>query len=444
MGLRAAQFLVRVLVPLAALVWAGAGALAGEVNAGEAKVGGEGVVATAARVVAVAAGGGGTEFRLDMSAGVPVEVYTLANPYRVVIDLPGIGFKLDPLAGQAGGGLVTAYRFGALAGGQARIVIDTAGPVAITKAVMTNIAASGGRPAGGVRLAVGLASMDARAFGEGTGAAKAAAKLPAVKPAVFEDADAGQAVKSRPVVMIDPGHGGIDPGAVGGQKTTEKTVVLAVALRLRAALEAGGRFDVRLTRADDVFVPLDKRVELSRTERADIFISLHADAIEDSAQAKAVRGASIYTLSDKASDEQARMMADKENAADLVAGFTQVPGENPDEIKGILFDLMNRETAVFSHVLSRALTEAMGKSGALAREPERAAAFRVLKQAHAPSVLVELGFLSNPVEEQMMMEAGWQSRTAKAIAAAVEAYFTAKARAGTSVPARAALGRLPP
>ena len=348
MELRAARLLLRVLAPLAALVWAcDVGSAAEDV-----------AVATSVRVVAVAAGGGGTEFRLDLTKGVSAEVYTLANPYRVVIDLPGVGFKLDQISGKTGAGLITAYRFGALAGGQGRVVIDTSGPVAIKRAVMTNVTGSAS-----VRLAVGLAPMDAAAFGEGTGAAKAAADQPTVKPAVFEDTDAAAITKSRPVVMIDPGHGGIDPGAIGGQRTTEKTVVLAVARRLKAALEAGGRFDVKLTRADDVFIPLDKRVELSRAERADIFISLHADAVESGPLAKTVHGASIYTLSDKASDEQARAMADKENAADLAAGFNQVSAETADEIKGILFDLMNRETAVFSHLLSRSLAEAMGKAG---------------------------------------------------------------------------------
>ena len=401
------------------------------------------VIAVAAAAEVAADDARETLFTLDLTAGVQTEIYTLAHPYRVVIDLPGVGFKIDPAAGRTGAGLVNAYRFGAMAEHKARVVIDTTGPVAITRAEMTNLAPTAGPP-GGVRLSLSLAAVDVVAFGEGTGVNRQASARPAVKPAVFEDSDLGAKKTGKPVVMIDPGHGGIDPGAIGPQKTTEKMVVLAVARQLKVALEAGGHYDVRLTRYDDVFIPLDRRVELSTAAHADIFLSLHADAIDDGALARTIHGASIYTLSDRASDEQARLMADKENAADLAAGAEQIAVEDAGEIKGILFDLLNRETAAFAHLLSRSLAEAMGKTGGLAREPERAAAFRVLKQAHAPSVLIELGFLSNPTEERQMKEAWWQKQTAGAIAAAVESYFANRAQQSPTAPARAAFGKLPP
>jgi N-acetylmuramoyl-L-alanine amidase len=260
----------------------------------------------------------------------------------------------------------------------------------------------------------------------------------AVKPAVFDQSPA----RTKPVIMIDPGHGGMDPGAVGRGKTTEKTVVLAVAKALKATLEHGGGYDVRLTRTSDVFVPLPKRVEMSVEARADLFISLHADAIDDKSLANAIRGASIYTLSDKASDEQARLMAEKENAVDRIAGLEHAHGDRSDELNGILFDLLARETASFSKVMSRTLVGSLSKVGFLAREPERAASFVVLKQTHAPCVLVELGFLSNATEEQRMTQAAWQQQMAQSIAAAVTTYFDHKHAASTL--GTVATGGLPP
>ena len=251
----------------------------------------------------------------------------------------------------------------------------------------------------------------------------------AVKPALYDDAP-----RPKPRVMIDPGHGGLDPGAIGRTRTSEKSIVLAVARQLKAALESRGRYDVRLTRDSDVFIPLTKRVEMSVEAGSDLFISLHADAIDDASLANAIHGASIYTLSDKASDEQARLMAEKENAADLAAGGDVGSGEHADEVKGILFDLMVRETATFSHMFSRDLIGSLSRSGALAREPLRAASFVVLKQTHAPSVLVELGFLSNPAEEQAMAQPGWQHKIAGSIAAAVDTYFERRHAAPRPVP----------
>jgi N-acetylmuramoyl-L-alanine amidase len=258
-----------------------------------------------------------------------------------------------------------------------------------------------------------------------------------VKPAVFD-----QLPRTKPVIMIDPGHGGMDPGAVGRGKTTEKTVVLAVAKVLKATLEKGGKYDVRLTRSSDVFVPLPRRVEMSVEAQADLFISLHADAIDDKSLANAIRGASIYTLSEKASDEQARLMAEKENAADHVAGSDYAAGERNDALNGILFDLLARETASFSKVFSRTLVGSLSKASFLAREPERAASFVVLKQTHAPCVLVELGFLSNVAEEQRMNQLAWQQQMSQAIATAVTTYFEHKLSSATL--GTVATGGLPP
>ncbi len=393
------------------------------------------VVATVGTpVVATAIGVGSdrnrTDVTIDLTQGVTAEAFTLANPYRVVIDLPGVAFQVSGGDSVRPGGLVKAIRHGAFADGRGRVVIDTSGPVAIARASMDS------RNEGGVRLTLALSPMQPAEFGNGTGSARARVPSAAVKPAVFDDT-AGAVPRSKPRVMIDPGHGGIDPGAIGAGKISEKVVVLAVALQLRSALLANGRYDVQMTRADDTFVPLDRRVTMAGQAKADLFISLHADAVDDPATGKGIRGASVYTLSERASDEQARAMADKENAADLAAGIDQIPSVERDDVKNILFELTARETAVFSHLLSRSVVTQLGKSGSLARQPERAAAFRVLKQPHAPSILIELGFLSHPAEELQLASPQWQRQVARGLAAAVDTYFVMKS---SSIAAGASIG----
>jgi N-acetylmuramoyl-L-alanine amidase len=178
-----------------------------------------------------------------------------------------------------------------------------------------------------------------------------------------------------------------------------------------------------MTRTDDVFIPLDGRVQFSVDNDADLFISLHADSIEGKKVAQTVRGATIYTLSDRASDEEARVKAEKENASDLIAGLAPTKTGRNDQVKNILFDLMKRETANFSADFSQSLLKRLGKATEMSRVPQRSAAFKVLKQTHAPSVLIELGYVSNKSDEQEMTTKSWRQKVAAAITAAVQAYF---------------------
>ena len=365
-----------------------------------------------------------TSFKLGLSKGVTAEVFTLANPYRVVVDLPDVAFSLSEAAGREGRGLVRAFRYGLFAEGKARVVLDVSGPVKVEKAGMT--AGADGRR---VELKIDIVPMPTESFGAGTGAQRQA---PSPQKASHDDDVAPDQKKStKPVILIDPGHGGVDPGAVGEAGLLEKNVALGVALELRRSLIAAGRYEVRMTRTSDVFVSLDRRLKITRQSGADLFISLHADSIEEKAAANAIRGATVYTLSDRASDEQARQMAEKENASDLIAGIDAADSSGADQVKSILIDLMKRETANFSAEFSNVLVGKLGKAIPLAKVPHRSAAFKVLKQTYAPAVLVELGYMSNPEDQKLLNSPGWRLRVAEQVRAAVDAHFakqTARAR----------------
>ncbi|MCC7252075.1 N-acetylmuramoyl-L-alanine amidase [Hyphomicrobium sp.] len=407
MGIRAGSGGLRTLATAVAVlmhVWLWAGAAAGE-------------TASATRA-SLSGDQHRTTFQLDLTVGVPAEIYTLANPYRVIVDLPDVEFRLPDGTGQDGGGLVRTFRYGLFAEGKARVVLDTTGPVRIERAAMT--AATGGK---GIVFAFDMVTTDPASFGLGTGADKAAEDAPEKAPPAGPPDDKPKRT-GKAVIMIDPGHGGIDGGAVSASSLLEKDVVLAVGKELGRQLAASGRYDVHMTRSSDVFVSLDQRLNLSAKHGVDLFISLHADSLAVEAEAQAVRGATIYTLSERASDEQARRMAEKENASDLIAGINVVDGPDDDEVKSILFDLMKRETANFSADFSNTLVHKLKSAKALSRVPQRAAAFKVLKQTHAPSVLIELGYLSNPEDEKLLNSTAWRKKIAASITTAIDDYFS--------------------
>ncbi|MCG6203528.1 N-acetylmuramoyl-L-alanine amidase [Rhodopseudomonas sp. HC1] len=364
-----------------------------------------------------------TRFIVDLDAKVPMRAFTLADPYRVVIDLPQINFRLPAAVGGSGRGLIKAFRYGLVMPGGSRIVLELTGPAKISKAEMLD--AANGQPA---RMVIELDSVDRTAFTEQLGAEKGpdlrptlgASETTASVPRSAETAKADAAKDDlRPVVVLDPGHGGIDNGTQSASGIAEKQLVLDFALALRDQMEKGGKYRVVLTRSDDTFIPLNDRVKIARAQSAALFVSIHADALprgEGDAQ-----GATIYTLSDKASDAEAQRLADAENKADAIGGVNLT--EEPTDVADILIDLAQRETKTFSNRFARTLMREMKGTTRLHKNPLKSAGFRVLKAPDVPSVLLELGYVSNKGDLQQLVSEQWRTKTVAAVAQAIDSFF---------------------
>jgi N-acetylmuramoyl-L-alanine amidase len=241
-------------------------------------------------------------------------------------------------------------------------------------------------------------------------------------PAPVTGPTAGLARRPVPLVMLDPGHGGKDPGAIGVSGTYEKQVALAAALELKTRLESTGRYRVELTRARDVFIPLDDRVDRAQRKNAALFVSMHADALSD----HSVRGASVYTLAPTASDAQSAALAQTENSADRFTG-RQWRASSP-EVAQILASLVRRETRAGSVRIARSMVGNLDQDLPMLPNPDRHAGFVVLKAADIPSVLVEMGFMSNPRDEAALRQAAHRKMVAEAMQRAVDAYFAGLAQ----------------
>jgi N-acetylmuramoyl-L-alanine amidase len=370
-----------------------------------------------------------TRFILDLDKNVPFRAFALADPYRVVVDLPQVTFQLAPGAG-TGRGLIKAFRYGLVMPGGSRIVFDLAGPARIEKSYVLD--AANGQPP---RLVLEFEAVDRTTFVQSL----AAESRPDLRPAITSTeavaataavatsgdvadatgtAKAAEPPDTRPVVVIDPGHGGIDNGTQAGGES-EKNLVLGFALALRDRVEKAGKYRVVMTRTDDTFIPLGDRVRIARNQSAALFVSIHADALprrEGDAQ-----GATIYTLSDKASDAEAERLAELENKADAIGGVNLT--EEPTDVADILIDLAQRETRSFSNRFARLLKNEMKTTARMHKHPLKSAGFKVLKAPDVPSVLIELGYVSNKSDLEHLVSDNWRSKTVGSVAQAIDAFF---------------------
>jgi N-acetylmuramoyl-L-alanine amidase len=419
------------------------------------------------------------EFTHDLN----FKVFMLANPNRVVVDMPEVGWQLPPLPLPSRVGVFEMLRYGLYRPGNSRVVVDLRKAAVIKKVFIM-------KPVGprGFRLVIDLTGSSQAEFlrqiklppiqiksaGKGgfhspkapiqkfthvlkpkikqTLGPEVLSRSPIAKLAVkaitkieprfvkkqaksteFIDRDiqkltsllqpvnpktAFRSKKDRKVVIIDSGHGGADPGTIGRSGIYEKHVTLAMARELAKQLRATGRFNVVMTRNRDIFIPLRKRVKIARDASADLFISLHADAVKNTQ----ISGPSVYTLSERASDKEAEALAEKENKSDLIAGMDL--SDESKEVANILIDLAQRESRNQSARFATQLVSDLKRRTKLLRNTHRFAGFAVLKAPDIPSVLIEMGFLSNRADERRLQTAKYRKKFSSGIVAAISSYFS--------------------
>jgi N-acetylmuramoyl-L-alanine amidase len=404
---------------------------------------------------ALESGGDVSRLIFDLTSPVAAKAHVLADPDRVIVDLPEVNFQIDPALGlpaagknavrkpprgaKAPGldGLVSSFRFGLVAPAKSRIVIDLAGPAKILR--VASEPGAGGR---GARFVIELAKTDRVSF---LAAASAAQAPVAVVQSLA--APATPVESALPMVVLDAGHGGIDTGALGAAGALEKDIVFEFAKALAARLEAGRKVRVSMTRDSDIFISLGERVRRARAAGASLFISIHADTLTDD---RSVSGATVYTASEKASDAEAARVAEKENQADLAAGLDG--REDQSEVSDILVDLTRRETRAYSNVFARTLVGYWKEVGLLNKNPHRFAGFRVLRAHDVPSVLLEVGYLSSDKDLASLTAPVWRDKATATVARAVEGFFQARGAGegraaagpdpfGTLAPPRSPAGR---
>ena len=388
-----------------------------------------------------------TRVVLNLSGKADYRVFALPDPSRIVVDLSEVSWQIPAGRKLQGRGLVAAMRYGLFKAGTSRVVLDLAAPAKVVQ--VKYLEAADGLP---LRLLIDLAPSDNAAFqatakttlfasveshavtaqdvaaAPAAGSTQLATKTKPTEPAgknkqasnilpqVKSGDDAKTPAKLKPLIVIDPGHGGIDPGAIGID-AMEKNVTLAVAKQLQKQLLATGRFRVALTRTTDVFIPLRDRFKIAREQQADLFISLHAD----SHPGGTARGASVYTLSERASDSEAEALATKENKSDVIAG---VDLSNESEVvSGILIDLAQRETTNLSSRFATMLVDELKSDTLMLEHSHRFAGFAVLKAPDVPSILLEMGYISSDQDEKLLTDPDYQKKLSKSISRAIQDYF---------------------
>jgi N-acetylmuramoyl-L-alanine amidase len=357
-----------------------------------------------------------TRLVIELSDPVNLRAFALANPDRVVIDMPEVSWRLGSPPRPTGFGSVKSYRYGQFRAGNSRMVIDLNRPVTVSDALV--IPPSAGF---GYRVVIDLFPTTRPKFDAQAGwpadlrkRESDAEKLAALIAAQQAPPARGNGKK---VIVLDPGHGGLDSGTIGVNGLMEKDLALAEGLRLAQELRRRG-YTVFMTRENDSFVPLRQRVAIARADKADLFIALHADSNPDSG----TTGTSIYTLNDGRSDREAGALARRENQSDVIAGVDLSGGNNP--VAPILINLAQRDTRNKSSEFATNALKSLGEvTDLLARSPHRSASLAVLVAPDVPAVLIELGYLSNAGDAGQMNTDSWRTKIAGAIADAVDAQF---------------------
>lgn len=397
-----------------------------------------------------------TRIVLDMDSAQKFRTFTLVQPNRLVIDLPSFSWDVGTVGRPAGSNILD-IRQGSLNSNVSRIVIDLKNPALIKSAYLLKKDTKNNKPdrlvidfvkasqtefINAERKVFGILEVDdtdktintSRSINKDTptqtkvstpsdtqrtqtpnSSSAKATITPQRKP---KQNTVPSVVRRKPIVIIDPGHGGADPGAIGSNGIFEKNITLAISRELKKQLEATGRYKVKMTRNSDVYLKLYKRVEFARNNGGDLFISIHADSLPKSK----ARGASIYTLSEKASDAQTAKLAQRENNADKIAGVDLT--HEDDQVADILVDLVMRDTQNQSNFFANTLVSTIQSSQInLLQNPHRYAGFAVLKAPDIPSVLVEAGFLSNAAEARQLSQASYRKKIAVSLKDGINRYF---------------------
>lgn len=354
-----------------------------------------------------------TRFVLEFDRAVPYRIFTLSNPDRVVIDLPSVEWNGPASGRDEGAGLIEGYRHGLFRPGVMRVVMDLGAPAEIHRHFALD-------PSGpyGPRVVVDLVpAAGAVQNAEDFQSAGWDAYSSELSEAVAPQPPVSDGSSSQRIVVLDPGHGGVDPGAIGTSGAYEKVVVLSYSRILREVLQASGRYHVVMTRDSDVYLPLRDRYQVAHSVDAGLFLSIHADAHSSAS----VRGMSVYTLSDRASDAEAEALAQRENLSDVLAG-TDLTGYESD-VSSILISLAQRSTRQHSSEFAEILVDEMDDAIRMLRNPHRYAGFAVLKSPNVPSVLIELGYMSNRQDEAELRTENYQRLMARHMLLAIDRYF---------------------
>lgn len=358
-----------------------------------------------------------TRLVLDLDKPADFRAFVLSEPYRMVIDLPSFEWQAGKVQSPQDAG-VQATRHGSLKPGISRIVFDLNRPISIQKAF--TLPGGAGKPD---RLVIDFSNVSPSLFEQIKSTVHGSLDPDRIQTqnaniATLAPPPPPKPQDQKPLIIIDPGHGGIDPGASGPHGLYEKNVVLALAKDLKVQLESSGKYRVKMTRADNHFIKLSNRVKFARKHGGDLFISLHADSMEN----KSITGASVYTLSEKASDAQTAKLAARENKADLIAGIDL--SIEDEDVVGILMDLAMRDTMNQSKFFANTLVNSFNANGVKTLpRPHRYAGFAVLKAPDIPSVLIEAGFMSNEKEATLLNTSHHRQKIATALTKGIDRYF---------------------